>query len=86
MVASFGACKDSVTKPIQVMANPVARFYSQPYIFLQGSADSKFFKYHTGAQIHVSWNFGDGTSSKLANPSHTYLKEGFYSGNAYCYE
>ena len=30
MIASFGACKDSVTSPIQVMAKPVSGFHGRP--------------------------------------------------------
>ena len=78
MIASFGACKDSVIKPVQVMAKPVVDFTAGPTFSCKAPLTVNFSNITLGGKT-FSWDFGDGTSSTLANPSHTYLKEGFYS-------
>lgn len=78
MVAVFGACKDSVTRPIQVIANPVVDFTAGQTFSCKAPLTVNFSNI-TVAGKTFSWDFGDGTSSTLANPSHTYLREGFYA-------
>ena len=77
MIASFGACKDSVSKPIQVLARPVVDFSAGSTISCKAPLTVNFINSTAGAGT-FSWDFGDGTASNLANPAHTYFKEGFY--------
>ena len=77
LIAGFGTCKDSVIKPIEVMPKPVVDFTASPTISCKAPLTVNFSNSTSGSNT-FSWNFGDGTSSKLANPSHTYLREGFY--------
>jgi gliding motility-associated-like protein len=78
MIASFGACKDSVIKPIQVIAKPVVDFTASPTFSCKAPLTVDFSNITLGSNI-FSWDFGDGTSSQLANPSHTYVSEGSYT-------
>ena len=80
MVATFGACKDSVIKRVQVMANPAVDFKAGPTFSCKVPLTVNFSNISSTGKI-FSWDFGDGTSSTLPNPSHTYLKEGYYSVN-----
>ncbi|MEO7120130.1 MAG: PKD domain-containing protein, partial [Ginsengibacter sp.] len=78
MIAGFGACKDSITKPIQVIAKPNVNFTANTTI----SCSAPFtvnFTHITSQGNTFYWDFGDGSSSSLPNPAHTYLKEGFYT-------
>jgi gliding motility-associated-like protein len=78
MIAAFGSCKDSVENPIQVVAKPIVDFSASPTFSCKAPLTVNFSNITSGRNT-FSWDFGDGTSSNLANPSHTYLKEGFYS-------
>ncbi len=78
MIAGIGTCKDSVSKPVQVVVKSKADFAATPTISCRAPLTVDFTNI-TSQGSTFSWDFGDGTSSNLANPSHTYLKEGFYS-------
>ncbi|MEO8764864.1 MAG: PKD domain-containing protein [Ginsengibacter sp.] len=78
MVAGFGACKDSVTRAIEVVVNPVPDFNAGPVFSCKAPLTVNFSNKTAGAKV-FSWEFGDGAISALANPSHTYVKEGLYS-------
>jgi PKD repeat protein len=78
MIAGIGTCKDSVTKSIQVVSRSKADFTATPTISCKAPLIVSF-KNSTSSGGTFSWDFGDGSNSALANPSHTYLKEGFYS-------
>ena len=78
LISDFGACKDSVIKPVQVVAKPKIDFSGGPTVSCKAPLTVNFTSNTTGGNIY-SWDFGDGTSSSLANPSHTYFTEGFYS-------
>ncbi|MEO8413668.1 MAG: PKD domain-containing protein [Ginsengibacter sp.] len=80
MIGTFGACKDSVTRPVKVAAKSVIDFTATPVVSCSVPITVNFSDSSIGANA-VSWDFGDGTSSDLPNPSHTYVKEGFYSVN-----
>lgn len=69
---SEGECADSVFKSIEIFPNPDASF---TYILNEKTAqftnlDSNFHDY--------MWDFGDGNTSTLQNPSHTYANSGAY--------
>lgn len=71
---NFGSNTSSINNAIHIEGPPVVDFTS----FINGS--TAFFTY-TGtqdAQNTFSWDFGDGSSSTLENPSHTYLLDGNY--------
>jgi len=78
---SSSTCNDSITNIVVVSSgNPTgcqATFYSVP-----DSSNTKminFFDYSTGSPTSWFWSFGDGTSSTLQNPTHTYASNGSYT-------
>lgn len=80
LVSNFNSCSDSVTRQITVRPKPVFNFTVSdsaacraplPVTFTDLSQDGVFWK----------WDFGDGDSSLLQNPSHTYTAEGLFPVN-----
>jgi gliding motility-associated-like protein len=77
LVADFGACKDSTTKNITVLAKPTVSFAANA----TSSCAAPFtvdFNSITSNATSYSWSFGDGGTSILPNPSHTYNTAGEY--------
>ena len=79
-------CVDTASATFSLHQQPIAVFdaydtclNTQPILFTQSSAFAS--TYH--------WDFGDGSSSTLPNPAHTYAGNGAYTvtfiaGNSYC--
>jgi PKD repeat protein len=63
---------------VTTFAGPVANFYGSP---TSGTVplSVSFTNTSSGDISSYSWNFGDGSSSSLANPSHTYNSAGTFS-------
>ena len=78
LVTDFGGCLDSVTKQIVVSARPQPQFTATPRTFCSLPATVSFTNQSTGSGSML-WNFGDGTTSTLLNPSHTYTAAGSYT-------
>lgn len=89
MISNNGACKDSVTKSIEVIAKPEVSFHSDDTVSCSAPFTSNFKNTSTGVISRKSavseggnsyyWDFGDGSHSDVANPSHTYSAEGTYT-------
>jgi PKD repeat protein len=71
IVANFGACTDSATKQITVLPKAVANFTADKRSSCSAPFTVNFSSQAPGAQSYL-WSFGDGTTSALPNPSHTY--------------
>ena len=78
MVANFGTCQDSAIKNISVLTKPVLVFSGNNTSSCKPPLTVNFTSTVSGATTY-SWNFGDGTSSSLANPSHTYTTYGTFT-------
>jgi gliding motility-associated-like protein len=79
LVNNFGACKDSITKTITVLPQPSADFtYTAPPPGCSVPVTVSFTSSSAGAASYL-WNFGDGTTSTLANPTHVYNVRGTFS-------
>ncbi len=74
----FGTSKKIKQDFIMVSAMPVASFTTNPVAGLS-PLDVQFIDTSTGNPTQWSWNFGDGTTSTLQNPLHTYTSGGVYS-------
>ena len=75
-------CSSSVTQTISITntANaPACQAVIADSLFSNGSA--LFISYSTGttANTTFSWNFGDGSTSTIENPNHTYAYNGTYA-------
>ncbi|MBL4658485.1 MAG: PKD domain-containing protein, partial [Flavobacteriales bacterium] len=81
MIITDGAgCSDSVTKNIIIESEPLANFTSSQECF----GDTTVFTDGTiltggGAIVSWAWNFGDGNTSTVQNPSNLYASVGTYS-------
>ena len=76
-VQSDSACKDSVSKNLQIFHVPEAKFNFFPY-----SASTLYpeisFENKSENAIPILWNFGDGTETDIENPIHIFSDPGTY--------
>jgi gliding motility-associated-like protein len=89
MVSNNGACKDSVTKNIKVVAKPVIAFSASDSVSCSVPLTVNFKNTSSGISSRKTavttstntyyWDFGDGNSSNNESPSHTYSAEGSYT-------
>lgn len=73
-VTSNNGCQSSINKPIAVTVPPVASFSVNTVCL---NSPTQFTDLSTGA-VQWHWNFGDGGTSALQDPSHMYLGFGTY--------
>jgi len=79
VVVALNGCVDTVIKPITVHPRPIAYFSFDnvceldSFYFIDSSTVS-----NPGSIVSYSWNFGDGDSSTIQNPSHLYGTYGFF--------
>ena len=78
LVNNFGGCTDSTTNQITILPVPVASFTVDDSVTCTTSLTANFTNTSTNATIWL-WTFGDGTTSILQNPSHTYSNYGSYT-------
>lgn len=73
-------CVDSASRTVVSAARPVANF-SSPDTVGCAPQDVQFSDLSSGTFqiVQWAWNFGDGTTSSLRNPSHTYQQDGNYT-------
>jgi gliding motility-associated-like protein len=74
---SYGNCTDSATQTVVVNPLPVANFTAPTTIKCQPDFPVSFQDQSTGA-VSWQWDFGDGNTSTLQNPSHTYTSYGSF--------
>jgi gliding motility-associated-like protein len=81
VVTTNNGCRDSITQTITVYSQPT----SVSYTINNGSQclSNNSFAFVTnasvgGGTVTYSWNFGDGGTAALQNPSHNYLSAGTY--------
>jgi gliding motility-associated-like protein len=70
VVTSANGCKDSIIRAINVFTNPVATFIS-PAAQCFSNNNFSFVNNSIGAATYL-WSFGDGVTSTLENPTHSY--------------
>lgn len=78
MVANFGACTDSFTRNITVQAKPTAAFNTSDTTSCKAPFTVNFTSQSANA-VSYAWSFGDGGTSALQNPSHTYNNTGSFT-------
>ncbi|MDQ2720947.1 MAG: PKD domain-containing protein [Bacteroidota bacterium] len=77
MVADFGACKDSVTKTVNVVVTPNVDFSAFSTVSCKAPFTVNFTNASSGGATYF-WDFGDGNTSTQKTPSHVYLAKGNY--------
>ncbi len=75
---NYSHCADSASQNITVNPLPVPDFKSPDTISCQPPLTVNFQDQSTGA-VSWQWNFGDGSTSTLQNPVHTYTNYGNYN-------
>lgn len=75
-------CDTVMGRYINVVPRPNANFNASNVCDKQALNFSNISTIHSGVMTYV-WNFGDGTSSVLANPAHTYSTFGTYDVTLY---
>ncbi|MBN8837905.1 MAG: PKD domain-containing protein [Sphingobacteriia bacterium] len=68
-------CADTIAKAVSVYANPQAAINANTI----GNCNNRSFRFTSGnnsSDLIYGWNFGDGTGSYEANPSHSYTNFG----------
>jgi gliding motility-associated-like protein len=78
MINYFDNCTDSITKTVVVTDNPVVDFTVNDSASCQAPFTAQFSDLTAGATTW-SWDFGDGTTSNVKNPSHQYTSVGNYT-------
>jgi gliding motility-associated-like protein len=78
LVATVGACKDSVTINVNVTPKPVPHISATSYASCNLPFTPTFSNTTTGASSYI-WYFGDGGTSTATNPSHTYNSLGVFN-------
>lgn len=76
---NFATCQDSVSKQITINPKPVADFSAPVTASCQPPATINFQDLSTGGATGWQWDFGDGGTSILQNPSHTYTSYGSFT-------
>jgi gliding motility-associated-like protein len=78
LVTDFGSCRDSIIKSINVLPPPAASFSAINNTGC-GAPLNVIFTNTSVNSLSFLWNFGDGTTSTLENPVHSYTKGGSYT-------
>ncbi|HEY4061571.1 MAG TPA: PKD domain-containing protein [Puia sp.] len=79
LVNTYASCKDSATKLIQVINNPIPAFTADHTASCKAPFTVQFTDKTTAPMpAKWLWDFGDGNTSNLQNPSHTYTTPGVY--------
>ena len=77
LVSNFGACKDSISKPITVLGKPTAIFTGTNTTACKPPLTTSFSSNVPGA-VSYQWFFGDGNRATGAAPTHTYTTTGSF--------
>lgn len=77
IITDFGSCKDSITKAVTVIPKPAADFTANNNNSCSAPLNVTFNNTANNA-VAYEWDFGDGATSALQNPAHTYLSSGSY--------
>jgi len=72
VITSSLGCSDTVTHPVEVYPMPVADFSTVPGCQNSTMPFTNLTSISSGNILSYSWNFGDGTATVQANPTHSY--------------
>ena len=83
LINNFGACIDSTVKSIVVSPLPSVSFSTNDTVACNAPFTVHFTSNSPGT-LSYQWTFGDGGTSTLANPVHTYTATGNYTVHLTC--
>lgn len=79
IVTDEDGCQDTLTRPNYVQVSfPTSRFEANDTVSCAGNI-LNFTNTSTGSNLSYQWDFGDGSSSTQANPTHAYSNPGTYT-------
>ena len=78
LVNTYSFCKDSVTKTITVVTPPPVDFTASTVLACKTPLTVNFMDASSNSVVWA-WNFGDGGTSNLQNPTHTYNSDGQFN-------
>lgn len=78
LVNTYSSCADSTSQSITVHPNPVANFTAPQTDRCEPDLTVNFQDLTTGSPVSWEWDFGDGGTSNLQNPSHLYSTYGSF--------
>ena len=79
IVTSIGSCKDTVTDTITVYPLPIVNFTADSICVGYATSFTDGSSISNGTITLWHWDFGDGNSSSLQNPTHIYSSSGTYN-------
>lgn len=79
LINNYGACPDTVTKQLTVLAKPVADFTAKQPPACRLPLKVQFTPLRLENGSTYTWDFGDHTTANSSNPVHTYTEEGNYT-------
>jgi len=79
LVNKYADCADSVTENIAVIGPTTPAFTATPTSACKGPLTVTFTDQTTPAPTKWLWNFGDGQTSNVQNPTHTYTSAGKFN-------
>ncbi|MBI4929824.1 MAG: PKD domain-containing protein [Bacteroidetes bacterium] len=84
IVTSSGGCKDTITDTVTVYPIPVVNFKADSVCQNDTTPFYDLSFIPAGSITGWNWNFGDGNSSSLQNPTHVYASSGNYNVTLSC--
>jgi gliding motility-associated-like protein len=78
LTETLNGCNSIATKNVVVLANPVPGFTADVTVSCSSPLTVNFTDQSVNAANYF-WDFGDGNTSSLQNPSHTYLGQGTFT-------
>ena len=75
----FNGCSDTVSKIVHVKTPPAASFMVIDSATCATPFTAGFTNKSQGSGLSYSWDFGDGSTTTIANPKHQYTKQGEYT-------
>ncbi len=79
IVTTNSGCMDTIILPVRVNANPVADFIADTACAGTATIFTDLSIPINGSINYWNWNFGDGTTSNVQNPTHIYASGGDYN-------
>jgi len=79
IVTSFNSCKDTIVQPIQIYPVPNAGFSTNNVCLYNDAVFTDTSSVSSGNIISWNWNFDDGNTSTIQDPTHPYLTDSTYS-------
>jgi len=78
-VSNSNGCSKNITKPVYVNPSLTYTFYADTVCLGTPTQFVDSFVVQTSQIVARFWNFGDGSTSTIQNPQHTYLNSGVYN-------